>query len=216
MRLSGFVVFNAPLVFAMMFTPNQTPAFNAFMQWVNQTYNAGMNYGNRNASSEYSTTDLARGYSAAVVTSVGIALVSRTLMAKQLATFIGPKLILMNAFLNWVAAALAGFANCSLMRQKELFEGIKVFNQDGSICYGKSVEAGKSALLQTGLSRFILPLPVLFFPALTNIALLKLNLWPKNSTMAKLMELTLCVLSLSVALPGSVALFKQQSMLTRE
>jgi len=35
MRLSGFVVFNAPIVLAVMFTRNQTPAFNAFMQWVN-------------------------------------------------------------------------------------------------------------------------------------------------------------------------------------
>ena len=33
-RLSGFVVFNAPLVFAVMFA-KQTPAFNAFMQWAN-------------------------------------------------------------------------------------------------------------------------------------------------------------------------------------
>mmetsp|Transcript_9175 Transcript_9175/g.10832 ORF Transcript_9175/g.10832 Transcript_9175/m.10832 type:complete len:108 (-) Transcript_9175:17-340(-) len=43
-----------------------------------------------------------------------------------------------------------------------------------------------------------------------------MRLWPKNVTAAKLAELSLCVLSLSVALPGSVALFKQQSMLTRE
>lgn len=55
MRLSGFVVFNMPLVFAVLFVRNQTPAFNAAMQWANQTYNAGMNYGNRNASSPYST-----------------------------------------------------------------------------------------------------------------------------------------------------------------
>ena len=70
--------------------------------------------------------------------------------------------------------------------------------------------------MQTGMSRFILPLPVLFFPALANIALLKVGLWPRNSTMAKLTELSLCVLSLCVALPSSVALYKQQSMLTRE
>lgn len=215
-RLSGFVVFNAPIVFIVMFTPNQTPAFNAFMQLVNQTYNAGMNYGNRNASSEYTKYDLMRGYGAAVVTSCGVALVSRTLMAKQLASLSGPRLIMMNAALNYAAAAIAGFANCTCMRQKELFEGIKVFNQDGTVCYGKSKEAGKSALLQTGMSRFILPWPVLFFPALTNVALLKLGVWPKNSTLAKLTELSLCVLSLSVALPGSVALYKQQSMLTRD
>lgn len=34
-RLSGFVVFNAPILLLVMFTPNQTPAFNATMQWVN-------------------------------------------------------------------------------------------------------------------------------------------------------------------------------------
>lgn len=81
MRMSGFVVFNMPLVFAVLFTRNQTPMFNAGMQWLNQTYNAGMNYGNRNASSKYTTSDLARGYAGAVVTSVGIALVGRTLCA---------------------------------------------------------------------------------------------------------------------------------------
>ena len=71
---------------------------------------------------------MARGYGAAVVTSVGIALVSRSMMANALASMSGPRLVLTNAFLNYMAAAFAGFANCTLMRQKELFEGIKVYN----------------------------------------------------------------------------------------
>ncbi len=29
LRMSGFVFFNVPLLFAMLFTKNQTPAFNA-------------------------------------------------------------------------------------------------------------------------------------------------------------------------------------------
>jgi len=53
MRLSGFVLFNLPIATAVIFTRNQTPLFAGGMQWVNQTYNAGMNYGNRNASSTY-------------------------------------------------------------------------------------------------------------------------------------------------------------------
>lgn len=64
-------------------------------------------------------------------------------MAKQLATLKGPRLVLTNFFLNWVAAAVAGFANCALMRQKEVFEGIKVFNKEGDVCYGNSKVAGK-------------------------------------------------------------------------
>ena len=51
MRMSGFVIFNVPIAFAVLFTPNQTPLFNATFQGINQTYNAAMNYGNRNASS---------------------------------------------------------------------------------------------------------------------------------------------------------------------
>jgi len=81
-RLSSFVIFNVPLVMIMLFYRNQTPQFNAFMQFVNQTYNAGMNYGNRNASSPYTVKDLARGYSGAVVTSVSIAYFLRTYLSK--------------------------------------------------------------------------------------------------------------------------------------
>lgn len=35
MRLSGFVSFNVPLLAAMLFTKNQSPAFNAIVQMVN-------------------------------------------------------------------------------------------------------------------------------------------------------------------------------------
>ena len=82
MRLSGFVPFNFPIVFAVLFIRNQTPIFNAGMQVLNQTYNAGINYGNRNASSTYTTKDLGRGYLGAVSVSVAIALFTRTIFSK--------------------------------------------------------------------------------------------------------------------------------------
>ena len=81
MRLSGFVVFNVPLASAMLFMPGQTASMNAFLQWVNQTYNSGLNYGNRNASTLYTSVDLLAGYAGAVVASMGIALASRTYFA---------------------------------------------------------------------------------------------------------------------------------------
>ncbi len=84
MRMSGFVIFNVPLVFAVLFTKNQTPAMNATFQWLNQTYNAGMNYGNRNASCQYTMSDLGKGYLAATLTSVCIALYTRRVFASTL------------------------------------------------------------------------------------------------------------------------------------
>jgi hypothetical protein len=80
MRLSGFVTFNGPILLFCLFG-SQTPTFNAFMQFVNQTYNAGLNYGNRNASSNYTTTDLMRGYGGAVIASVGLAYATRRALA---------------------------------------------------------------------------------------------------------------------------------------
>ena len=103
-----------------------------------------------------------------------------------------------------------------LMRSKELKEGVTVQNQDGSIEYGKSVIAGKKAIMETAVSRFVLPLPVLFFPALGNAILEKMRLWPKGVVPGKLLELGLCICSLTFALPMSIALFEQRAMIKRE
>ena len=66
------------------------------------------------------------------------------------------------------------------------------------------------------MSRFILPAPVLFFPALCNMGLTKLGLMPRNSFACKLIELGLCMASLSVALPLACSIFEQRAMLTVE
>jgi hypothetical protein len=213
MRMSGFVVFNTPILLTILFAKNQTPVFNAGMQIVNQTYNAGMNYGNRNASSEYSINDLSRGYFGAVAMSVSIALGSRTLLAKPLSTLKGPKYFILNAFLNYLAAATAGATNLALMRFKELDEGITVKSKDGEESFGKSKVAGKKAIYESALSRVVLPFPVIFFPSLALSLLSKLRLAPKGAFASKMVEFWLCVLSLTVSLPLSVALFKQQACL---
>eukprot|EP00347_Sterkiella_histriomuscorum_P004262 403361121 len=213
LRLSGFVIFNVPIVFFVLFTRQQTPMFNAGMQWINQTYNALMNYGNRNASSTYTTYDLAKGYSGAVAASVLIALYSRTMMGPTLKRLSGSKLILANSALNYLAAAFAGAANLALMRSKEMRDGIQVQNKEGTETYGTSKVAAKQAISQTAFSRFVLPLPVLFFPAIANYALEKMHLWPKGRVASKTLELLFCTMSLTVALPLSVAMFKQRGMI---
>jgi len=41
-----------PIAFGMIITA-PTPFNTVLWQWINQTYNAALNYGNRNASSNY-------------------------------------------------------------------------------------------------------------------------------------------------------------------
>ena len=85
-----------------------------------------MNYGNRNASSTYNLSDLAKGYSAALVSSVVIALYTRRVFASTLSRLQGPSLTFANSILNYVAGAFAGATNLVFMRYKELADGIKV------------------------------------------------------------------------------------------
>ena len=54
-------------------------------------------------------------------------------------------------------------------------------------------------------------MPVIFIPTLLKIALLKLKLMPKRRTNIQLLDFLLCGISLTFALPASVALFKQRS-----
>ena len=152
-----------------------------------------------------------QGYLAATATSVGVALITRTMFAKSLAKMSGPKLTLANAALNYLAAALAGPANLALIRYKELQEGVDIQSEQGDVTYGKSKEAGRQAIIQTAITRAVLPLPVLFLPALGHSLLSLIRLWPKNRLLSKFMELGLVAGSLTVALPMSVALFQNRS-----
>ena len=206
---------NAPLVFAVLFTKGQTPLFNAAMNWLSQTANAALNYGNRNASSPYTNKDLLKGYLGATAVSVGIALYARTLLASTLNSFSGGKLVIANAVIGWLSGSLAGAANVALMRSKEFVEGIQVTDETCEKVYGKSKAAGRKAILLTALSRFILPLPVLFVPAFGTFLLEKAHMWPPGY-LGRSFELALCIFSLTLALPMSIAMFKQRASIARD
>lgn len=102
-----------------------------------------MNYGNRNASTPYTTGELAQAYGAASACSMGIAMVSRTLVADKLKSFKGSRFLMLNAMLNFLAASMAGGLNCCMMRYKEARAGVDITNEKGDVVYGKSREAGK-------------------------------------------------------------------------
>lgn len=53
-RMSGFLAANLPITFGLLMAP--PTMFNTiFIQWVNQSYMAGLNYANKNASCKFTT-----------------------------------------------------------------------------------------------------------------------------------------------------------------
>eukprot|EP00043_Microstomoeca_roanoka_P008436 m.81211 g.81211 ORF g.81211 m.81211 type:complete len:227 (-) comp14239_c0_seq2:1581-2261(-) len=85
-RFSAFAPANIPIA-ALLLYPTSNPYFIMFGQFVNQTYNVCVNYANRNASSEMSTSTLLTAYAAAVTASGGMALgfgrIAKMLTAKN-------------------------------------------------------------------------------------------------------------------------------------
>jgi hypothetical protein len=69
---------NIPIIMGVMMTA-PTPFNVVLWQTINQTCNAGLNYGNRNASSTQSMQTTLRNYVMAVTSAVSIAMLGRYL-----------------------------------------------------------------------------------------------------------------------------------------
>jgi hypothetical protein len=126
--MCAFVPTNMPIIFGMLMTP-PTPLNMAFWQWINQTYNAGMNFGNRNASSQQTTKDIMFGYSAAVTSSITISLGLKRLSKGLTQNLHGGLQVLATSIITYFAVATAGFLNTYCMRMGEMSRGIKVYDE---------------------------------------------------------------------------------------
>ena len=115
MRCSSVVALQMPIAFGMIMMP-PTPVNTIWWQWVNQTYCAVFNYGNRNASSTYTSQDIIKSYASAVTVAIGLSLGIRRMFAARVAVASGAKLVLMNSFSTYIACGCAGFTNAFLMR----------------------------------------------------------------------------------------------------
>jgi len=88
-----------------------------------------MNYGNRNASSPYTSKDILKGYTAAVLSSVGMGLGLRKICFNFTKSLKGGNLVLANSLIAYVSVATAGFLNTFCMRMGEMEKGIKVYDE---------------------------------------------------------------------------------------
>ena len=137
MRMSSFISINLPISYLMIVVA-PTPVNTILGQWVNQTYNAMVNYGNRNASSVYTAADIGKSYTCAVSSSIIVALAIRKLVAIKFGHVGGAKQILLNSVSAFFAVSTAGFLNAYLMRQTELTSGINIFDPENHQNLGRS------------------------------------------------------------------------------
>ncbi len=128
------------------------------------------------------------------------------MMAPYQAKFKGPKSLFLNFLISYLAVGSAGCINLCLMRSSEMKNGITLRTEDGTEV-GKSKIIGKQAVLQTGLTRFLMPIPPLLIPTLIFYFAEKRHLIPKQKFAKFGFEAFVFWASLAIAPPMAGALF---------
>ncbi|XP_040419421.1 sideroflexin-2 isoform X3 [Cygnus olor] len=153
MNLIGRMSFQVPggmaLTGCMLQFYRTVPAV-VFWQWVNQSFNAIVNYTNRNAASPISLAQIGVAY----VTATGTALA--TAVGLNLYTKRAPPLLA-----RWVPFAAVAAANCvniPMMRQQEIINGVTVTDEDNNEL-GRSRRAAVKGIAQVVVSRITMAAP---------------------------------------------------------
>ncbi|NWV23814.1 SFXN5 protein, partial [Origma solitaria] len=209
-RMSGTVIHRSLLLQVVgLLLPNQTLASTVFWQWLNQSHNACVNYANRNASKPSPTSKFIQGYLGAVISAVSIA-VGLNVLIQRANKFTPATRLLIQRFVPFPAVASANICNVVLMRHTELEEGIDVLDSNGNIV-GSSRVAAKHALLETALTRVVLPMPILVLPPIIMSVLEKTSLLRSRPRMVLPVQSLVCLAAFGLALPLAISLFPQMS-----
>lgn len=162
--LPGRMSFQVPgnmTITGCMMTFYKSPPAVIFWHWANQSFNAIVNYTNRNASATVTATELGQVYVAAVGASVMTALSFNRLVASS------PTLA--NGFIGrlvpLIAVAAANCINIPLMRRQEVIQGIDIQDEYGENV-GKSGNAAKAAILQVVPARILMASPAMLLTPL--------------------------------------------------
>lgn len=108
-----------------------------FWQWVNQSFNALVNYTNRNAKSPTTTTQLVVAYVSATSSAMLTALACKYYWQKRASPFV-------QRYVPFAAVATSNCVNIPFMRQNEFLHGIDCSDEKGQIVGQSKVAAVKA------------------------------------------------------------------------
>ncbi|XP_063290976.1 sideroflexin-3 [Pelobates fuscus] len=203
-RMSAQVPMNMTITGCMLTFYRTTPAV-LFWQWVNQSFNAIVNYTNRSGDAPITTSQLGTAYVSATTGAVVTALGLKSL-TKRLPALIG-------RFVPFAAVAAANCINIPLMRQRELKHGIPITDENGNRL-GESTKAAQQAIAQVVVSRIGMAAPAMAIPPLIMNALEKRAFLKRYPIMNAPLQVGLVGFCLVFATPLCCALFPQKSSMS--
>lgn len=203
-RMSAQVPMNMTITGCMMTFYRTTPAV-LFWQWVNQSFNAVVNYTNRSGDAPLTVNELGTAYVSATTGAVATAL-GLNALTKRVSPLIG-------RFVPFAAVAAANCINIPLMRQRELKVGIPVTDENGNRL-GESAHAAKQAITQVVVSRILMAAPGMAIPPFIMNTLEKKAFLKRFPWMSAPIQVGLVGFCLVFATPLCCALFPQKSSMS--
>ncbi|MCP9266113.1 Sideroflexin [Dirofilaria immitis] len=143
---------------AMMLWYRSTRAV-VFWQWANQSFNALVNYTNRNAQSPL---DLLVAYTSAVTGALGVAVSLKNYLSKRAFSPLSQR------FVPLAAVAVANAINIPFTRQNELLDGLPVTNETGHVIARSKLAACKAISLVVFSRNVIVTPSMLLIPLIMN------------------------------------------------
>ena len=205
--MCGFLHTNLPIICTMMLAP-PTRFYTMLSHAVNQTYNAGLNYANKNSSCAYTNTDLLKGYGVALTSSITIAVGMRKILEPFARGGSASKQILFNGIVAVSGSAAANFFNTMAMRYTEIDKGITMYKDEQlTQDIGISKKGAEMAVYNTAISRMCMSLFVLSTPTTIMLFSRMLGFAPAGKAPKMLFDVTSIGLGLYIGLPLSVATF---------
>ncbi|GMT14677.1 hypothetical protein PFISCL1PPCAC_5974, partial [Pristionchus fissidentatus] len=172
-----------------------------FWHWLNQSFNAVVNYTNRSGDGA-SNKRLLTSYVCATTGAVSTALFLNSMVKN--ASGIGARLI------PFSAVALANAINIPLMRSKELQYGVVLRDDDGNEV-GKSTFAAKMAISQVVLSRIAMAASTMVTVPLLMKLIEKRKWYMSRKWLAAPIQTLIAGLTLTISTPLGCAFFEQNA-----
>lgn len=203
-RMSAQVPMNMSITGCMLAFYKTTPQV-VFWQWINQSFNAIVNYTNRSGDSPIPVSQLGVSYVLATTGALATALGLNSLVKTA------PPLI--GRFVPFCAVAAANCVNIPMMRLREIRLGIPVVDQNGNRL-GESKTAAKWAITQVIFSRIGMAMPGMLIPPFIMNALERKGILKKFPWINAPLQVGLCGFFLVFATPLCCALFPQRSSIS--
>lgn len=200
-RMSAQVPMNMTITGCMLTFYKTTPAV-VFWQWINQSFNAVVNYTNRSGDSPISVQQLGTSYvmatTGALVTALGL-----NSLVKSLPPLIG-------RLVPFTAVAAANCVNIPMMRMKEIQDGVTLLDSNGNKL-GESKTAAKKGIAAVCVSRILMAAPGMVLPPILMNGLEKRGTLKRMPWISAPLQVALCGLCLTFATPACCALFPQKA-----